>query len=215
MLSSNNMNTKLAALVVTSLFAFAPMIASAQFVTDCSTAAEGAACISGDMVSTCVTGDSGRYCDVANNGTKVTVDASGQPVFTDTTTSGSSAAPTGPGGGSGSSVAPTGSGGGSGSSVAPTGGNTVRLINPLSAGTSLESFLMAILSFVIRLGTIVVVFMLIFVGFKFVMAQGEPGKITEARNMLMWTLIGALILLGAQAIAIGIKATVQALSVGK
>ncbi len=32
--------------------------------------------------------------------------------------------------------------------------------------------------------------------------------------MLLWTVVGALILLGSQAIAIGIKATVQALSVG-
>lgn len=56
--------------------------------------------------------------------------------------------------------------------------------------------------------------MMVFVGYKFVVAQGEPAKITEARAMLLWTVVGALILLGSQAIAIGIKATVQALSVG-
>ncbi len=56
--------------------------------------------------------------------------------------------------------------------------------------------------------------MLVFVGFKFVVAQGSDTKISEARNMLLWTVIGALVLLGAQAISMGIKATVQALSVG-
>lgn len=93
-------------------------------------------------------------------------------------------------------------------------GTNVTLINPLNAGTSLESFLNNILAFVIRIGTIIVILMLVFVGFKFVTARGEPAKITEARSALLWTVVGALILLGAQAIAIGITATVKALSVG-
>jgi len=75
------------------------------------------------------------------------------------------------------------------------------------------NFLQKILEFVIRIGAVVVVLMLVFVGYKFVAAQGEPGKISEARQMLLWTLVGALILLGSQVIAEGIKATVQALAV--
>ena len=90
-------------------------------------------------------------------------------------------------------------------------GAPVTLINPLKAGASLESFLGDILSFVIRIGTIVVILMLVFVGYKFVEAQGAPGKIEEARKMLLWTVIGALVLLGAQAIASAISATVQAI----
>ena len=93
-------------------------------------------------------------------------------------------------------------------------GQTVSLINPLKSGANLESFLQSILAFVIRLGTIAVILMLVFVGYKFVAAQGAPGKIEEARGMLMWTVIGALILLGAQAISMGIQATVTALSAG-
>ncbi len=72
-----------------------------------------------------------------------------------------------------------------------------------------------ILAFVVQIGVIVVIFMLVYVGYLFVAAQGVPGKIEEARNALLWTVVGALILLGAQAIAFGIQATVQALSVGK
>ncbi len=101
------------------------------------------------------------------------------------------------------------------SGVDTTGsGQNVMLINPLQGGGSLESFLLNILAFIIRIGTIIVILMMVFVGYKFVVAQGEPAKITEARAMLLWTVVGALILLGSQAIAIGIKATVQALSVG-
>jgi Type IV secretion system pilin len=85
------------------------------------------------------------------------------------------------------------------------------LINPLKSGTSLESFLGNILDFVIRIGTIIVILMLVFVGFKFVTAQGSETKLVEARKMLLWTIIGALVLLGSVAIKDSILATVQAL----
>ena len=96
-------------------------------------------------------------------------------------------------------------------------GSNVTLLNPL--GTSCNStntdclgnFLINILDFVVRIGSIVVILMLVFVGYKFVTAQGNDSKIIEARGMLLWTVVGALILLGAKAIAIGIQATVQAL----
>ena len=91
------------------------------------------------------------------------------------------------------------------------GNPAVTLINPLKSGTSLESFLTSILAFVIRIGSIAIILMLVFVGYKFVVAQGNPGEIEAAKKMLLWTIIGALILLGAQAIALAIKSTVTAL----
>ncbi len=93
-------------------------------------------------------------------------------------------------------------------------GSDVTLLNPLGAGTSLPVLLTDILQFFVKIGAVVVVFMLIYIGFLFVTAQGEPGKISQAKEALMWTIVGALILLGAEAIAQGIAATVQALSVG-
>ena len=90
----------------------------------------------------------------------------------------------------------------------------IRLFNPLGEGTSLETLLGDILQLVIRIGSIVIVLMIVFVGYKFVVAQGNSGKIEEARRMLLWTVVGALILLGAEAIALGIQATVQAISTG-
>lgn len=88
------------------------------------------------------------------------------------------------------------------------------LINPLGTGTTLTTLLTSVLGFVTTIGSIVVILMLVYIGFLFVTAQGEPGKLTEAKTALMWTVIGALILLGAQAIQLGITATVQALSTG-
>jgi heme A synthase len=90
----------------------------------------------------------------------------------------------------------------------------VTLTNPLGSGATLNSFVNDILKFVVRIGAIIVIFMLVYVGFLFVVARGESSKITTARNALLWTIVGALILLGAQAIAIGIQATVQAISTG-
>lgn len=97
-------------------------------------------------------------------------------------------------------------------------GTNVTLFNPLKGvdcsrgnGDCLSSFLLSILDFVINIGSIVVILMLVYVGFKFVVAQGSDTKISEARTMLLWTIIGALILLGSKAIALGVKATISAL----
>jgi heme/copper-type cytochrome/quinol oxidase subunit 2 len=94
----------------------------------------------------------------------------------------------------------------------PAAAGAVALVNPLSAGTDLPTFLMDILSFVIQIGTVVVIFMLVFVGYKFVAARGNPSGLEEAKRMLLYTIIGALILLGAQVIASSIQATVTAIT---
>lgn len=121
--------------------------------------------------------------------------------------------------------ATTGQTGGPGATTVQTGGpgattvdsgKSVKLLNPLgtTGSNGLESFLNSILDFVIRIGTVVVVLMMVYVGFKFVTAQGDPGEITKAREMLLWTVVGALVLLGSKVLAAGIEATVKALSVG-
>lgn len=92
-----------------------------------------------------------------------------------------------------------------------SGNSSVTLINPLNSGTSLESFLGNIMDFIIRIGSVVVILMIVYVGYLFVIARGNESKITEARKALLWTVIGALVLLGAKAISSGILATVQSL----
>lgn len=99
-----------------------------------------------------------------------------------------------------------------------TGGGSVTLINPLKGvdcssgnGNCLTAFLNGIMDFVIQIGSIIVILMLVFVGYKFVVAQGKDAALVEARKMLLWTIIGALVLLGAKAISAGILATVQSL----
>jgi len=102
-----------------------------------------------------------------------------------------------------------------------TGSTDTILINPLNMGecssvngACLTAFLASILEFVVRIGAIVVILMLVYVGYEFVVARGNATAISNARRSLLWTVIGALILLGAQVISLGIQATVQSLSVG-
>lgn len=104
-----------------------------------------------------------------------------------------------------------------GQTSVPTVSNTT-LINPLNSGSCAPNqnclliFLNKILEFVIKIGTVVVVLMLVYVGFLFVTAQGNETKLTTAKQALLWTIVGALILLGSQAISVGIHETVKELA---
>ncbi len=88
------------------------------------------------------------------------------------------------------------------------GGGT--LLNPLGVD-SLEDLLTAVLGAVVQIGSIFLVLALVWVGFLFVFAQGNEEKIKTARQALFWTIIGGLVLLGAQAISMVIQATAEAL----
>lgn len=102
-------------------------------------------------------------------------------------------------------------GGGVGPGTPQQQGTT--LINPLAGETDLMSFLRKILALVIKIGGIVVIFMLVYIGYLFATSSFVPENKEKARSAFVWTLVGALILLGAQAIATGITATVTALGV--
>lgn len=95
----------------------------------------------------------------------------------------------------------------------------IGLTNPLNVqcnngGSCLLAFVTAILNIVIEIGSIAIVFMLVWVGFLFVVVRGAPEEVSKARKALLWTVIGALILLGAKSLSLGIAATVQSLSGG-
>ena len=52
---------------------------------------------------------------------------------------------------------------------------------------------------------------IIYAGFKYVVAQGNPAKVSEAHKTLLWSLIGAGILLGAAGISKVVETTIKAL----
>ena len=89
--------------------------------------------------------------------------------------------------------------------------NAGGLKNPLTGVNDLTTLLGKILDAVIAIGTVVVTIMLVYCGFLFVIAQGNEEKIRDARSALLWTVIGALVLLGAKVIQGVITATVASL----
>jgi hypothetical protein len=60
---------------------------------------------------------------------------------------------------------------------------------------------------------VVIAFFLIVSGFKFVTAQGSEDKITDAKNTFKYTIIGALIIIGAQVIIDIVKSIISGLGI--
>jgi hypothetical protein len=88
-----------------------------------------------------------------------------------------------------------------------------KIINPIGETETIEAFLALVLVAAFKIGSPIVVLAVIYSGFLFVKAQGNPEEITKAKDALMYSLIGAAILLGAQAIAQIITSTITTLSV--
>lgn len=86
-----------------------------------------------------------------------------------------------------------------------------KIINPIRYDT-INKFIKALLTGVLKIGIPVVALAIIYSGFLFVFARGNSEKLTKARESLLYTLIGAAILLGSWAIAELISATVLELS---
>ena len=94
--------------------------------------------------------------------------------------------------------------------IPPPTGDSAKIVNPISS-TTLEGLIKTILEGVLKIGIPVIALAIIYCGFLFVAARGVPEKIGKAKESLIYTLIGAAILLGAWALALLIKNTVVAL----
>jgi hypothetical protein len=88
--------------------------------------------------------------------------------------------------------------------------NCTGLCNPLNA-PNLVALLEEILAYVVQIGSIFLVVMIIFVGFQYIMARGNAEKVSKAHQALLWTVVGGALLLGAQALAIVVAATISSL----
>jgi hypothetical protein len=86
----------------------------------------------------------------------------------------------------------------------------VTLVSPIKA-TSVSEVLLALFKTLIEIGAVAVTLAIVYAGFLFVAARGNPGELTKAKSTLYWTIIGALVLLGAQVLASVIQATIKAL----
>jgi hypothetical protein len=86
------------------------------------------------------------------------------------------------------------------------------VLQPPFKSTSIVELIRTIINeILLPIGGVVAVLMVMYAGFQYVTAQGNPGKIKDASNALRWAVIGAAILLGAWVIANAIKATIDQL----
>lgn len=88
----------------------------------------------------------------------------------------------------------------------------VPLENPLGETKTIEAVLQKLLVGVIKIGIPIVAIAIIYSGFLFVKAQGNPEELTKAKEALLYSLIGAAILLGAWAITEVVFDTVKSLA---
>lgn len=79
-------------------------------------------------------------------------------------------------------------------------GDTAYFPNPVVAG-SIKELLTKILDLIVQIGVIAVTGGIIYSGFLYVMARGNSAQITKAHQAFYSTIIGAVIVLGAFAIA--------------
>jgi uncharacterized membrane protein YobD (UPF0266 family) len=84
-----------------------------------------------------------------------------------------------------------------------------ELTNPL-AFPDITSLMQAILNMVIVIATPIVVLFIIYAGFLYVTAQGNPEKLQVANRALIYGIIGGVIIIGSVAILQIVQNTVNA-----
>lgn len=87
-----------------------------------------------------------------------------------------------------------------------------KICNPIPGIGSIPDLIKTLLEGVLKIGIPIIALAIIYSGFLFVFARGNSEKLTKAKDALLYTLIGAAILLGSWAIAKMISATVTGLS---
>ena len=91
------------------------------------------------------------------------------------------------------------------------GGLSYCLENPLRFN-SLEGLIVGILNVLLVIAVPIIVFFIIFAGFSYVTAQGNPEKIKQASRSLTYAIIGGVLILGAVAISEILKNVVASFS---
>ena len=92
----------------------------------------------------------------------------------------------------------------------PGRSTVINLVNPLKSET-VEDLIVSVVKTLLKLAVPVAILFIIWSGFLFVMAQGNPEKIKTAVKTFQWTVIGLAIILGSYVIATIIKTTIESL----
>lgn len=98
------------------------------------------------------------------------------------------------------------------SKIASAQVGTSGLQNPIGEN-SFADIVSAILDVVVTVGAVLVVLAIIYAGYLFVTAQGNSEKIEDAKKTFLWTVVGAVVLLGAELLSDIIVETARDLGV--
>jgi len=77
---------------------------------------------------------------------------------------------------------------------------------------SLAALLISVIRVIIMIAVPIVVVAIVYSGFLFVTAGGNEQKITQAKQIIFWSLVGAFVLFGAEMIAEIVCNTVETIS---
>ena len=84
---------------------------------------------------------------------------------------------------------------------------SITLQNPLVGVNTLPDFINHVMKGIVELLTPVIVIMFLWTGFLFVKAQGKAEDLVAAKKSLMFTIIGAALVLGANGLSLVLQAT--------
>lgn len=84
------------------------------------------------------------------------------------------------------------------------------LIDPLDNMT-VQEFVSKMLGYVVKIGGVLAIVVIVYVGFLFASAGGDSGKITKARSVLINVLLGLVVLLGAEILGATITSTINSI----
>lgn len=98
-----------------------------------------------------------------------------------------------------SSSSSSSSGYSSTTSTSASGSGTVGLVNPLGA-SSFSEIMGAIATWLRNIALVLAPLMIVIGGIMFILAQGDPGKVTKAKQLILWSAIGLIVVLLAQSL---------------
>lgn len=93
-----------------------------------------------------------------------------------------------------------------------TNGLNIHLNNPLSGVSTIPDAINKFLGIIIRIALPLIIVFFIWSGFSFILARGNAKKVTDAKNMFLFTIIGTLLILGAWVITNAIIGTVNSIT---
>lgn len=86
------------------------------------------------------------------------------------------------------------------------GSDSTKLQNPLKVD-SIEGVILLAANIAIYIGVALAILVIIFIGFRYVLAQGKPEEIKKVHAWFMWTIIGLAVLISAGVIVEIVKTT--------